>query len=94
MSGFAGNVTFKGNIGVNGYATGSWNDSGSGYTGSFVGNRTTSITGSFDFNADGIPDILLEYPPYLGVWCPDANGNFKQWIPMNVNLGSWTPAGN
>ena len=47
-----------------------------------------------DFNGDGIPDILLENGTSLGVWCPDANGNLKQWIGMGGGFGGWIPVGN
>ncbi len=55
-----------------------------------------SVAGVGDFNADGILDIILQYPGgYLGAWCPDNTGAFKQWIPLNngASFGTWSVAG-
>lgn len=47
---------------------------------------TATVVGASDFNGDGIPDLVLQYPGgYLGVWCADATGAFTQWIPLNNN---------
>jgi hypothetical protein len=54
--------------------------------------QSSSFSNS-DFNADGIPDIVLKNGSAIGVWCPDASGNFKQWIGMKADFGSWVPVG-
>ncbi len=59
-------------------------------------NRVTSNTGFLDFNGDGIPDLILKYPGgYLGAWCPDVSGGFKQWLPFNngASFGAWAVVG-
>ncbi len=51
-----------------------------------------AIVGVSDFDGDGVPDLVLQYPGgYLGAWCPDSSGAFKQWLPLNnsASFGAW-----
>lgn len=62
--------------------------------GSSFGRWSVAKTG--EFNGDGIPDLILEYPGgYVGAWCPDAFGNLKQWVPMakGGSFGGWSVGG-
>ncbi len=55
-----------------------------------------AVAGTGDFNGDGIPDVILQYPGgYFGAWCPDVTGAFKQWLPLNngASFGAWAVAG-